>query len=244
MIEWTRISHGFAVEDVLCDVTLCLEPGRVLALLGPSGCGKSTLMKIAAGLVTPRSGVMTNTFARTACVFQDPRLLPWRRARENISFSLRIMGEKDRKAKMMAEEIGHRMGLSREDLKKFPYELSGGMRQRVALARALVIAPDLLLLDEPFSALDHRLRRDMQDLLIQALEAGGLSALFITHDVLEALRLADEVAIIGGQPGRIMSHVTVSEARQNRSPAMLYDRAAALTAEPAVKAAFEMRTDL
>ncbi|MDF2628824.1 MAG: transporter related protein [Symbiobacteriaceae bacterium] len=203
MLKLTAISHDYGQGTVLADISLDLAPGRVLALTGPSGCGKSTLLHMAAGLVTPGAGHVSNTFRRTACVFQEPRLLPWRTARENIAFGLKALGVRGAERRSRSEALARRLGLE-DALAKYPHQLSGGMRQRVALGRALAVEPDLLLLDEPFGALDAGRRAELQEMLLSLLRERGLAALLVTHDLAEAERLGDELVVLSGAPGRVL----------------------------------------
>lgn len=184
MLKLTGISHSFGDNRVLCGVSLTLFPGQRLAVMAPSGQGKTTLLRIILGLLRPDVGSVENTFRKTGVVFQEPRLLPWRTAAENVNL---VLG--DRKETLpRARELLQRLGLG-EAGDKYPRELSGGMQQRTALARALAVDADLLILDEPFKALDETLRR-------QALEEVGKSQaaiLLVTHDETEAKLLNCEI---------------------------------------------------
>jgi NitT/TauT family transport system ATP-binding protein len=191
-----RIGHAYLGRTVLDLVDLAIAPGEVVALVGPSGCGKSTLAHIAAGVVEPLRGCVTRGYARHGMVFQEPRLMPWATAADNIAYPLQLAGapRHERKARVLA--AADRVALAREDLDKFPVELSGGMRQRAAIARALVMEPDFVFFDEPFTALDQALKRRMQDLVIAAAATSSFGALFITHDLMEAMRIAHRVAVL------------------------------------------------
>lgn len=192
----TRITHAFLGREVLTRIGLRVDPGEVLALVGPSGCGKSTLIHIAAGLIAPREGRITRAYRRHAMVFQDPRLMPWATAQDNIAFAARLAGQPRRKAWAAAARAAGAAHFAPEDLTKYPVELSGGMRQRIAIARALVVAPDFVFFDEPFTALDAALKRRMQDLVIAASGAGRFGAIFVTHDLAEAARVAHRIAVM------------------------------------------------
>lgn len=184
MLKLTGISHSFGENAVLRDVSLTLSPGQRVALMGPSGRGKTTLLRVILGLLRPDAGTVENTFSRTAAVFQEPRLLPWRTALENVNL---VLGDR-RQTLPQAREQLRRMGL--EDAgDKYPRELSGGMQQRVALARALALEGELLILDEPFKALDETLRRQVME------EVGKTQAaiLLVTHDETEAESLGCEI---------------------------------------------------
>jgi sulfonate transport system ATP-binding protein len=183
---------------VINDINLEIKSGEVIALLGPSGCGKSTLLRLIAGLEKPSSGEVTidarrivGLDERCSIVFQEPRLLPWRTILQNVELGLR--GEKDNgKAAQLLAEVG--LG---EFLQCLPRQISGGMAQRVALSRALISEPSVLLLDEPLAALDALTRLQMQDLLSQVVEKTGVTIVLVTHDIDEALYLADRVVVLG-----------------------------------------------
>lgn len=196
VLTLTRITHAFLGREVVHRIHLAVDPGEVLALVGPSGCGKSTLIHIAAGLTEPREGRITRHYRRHAMVFQDPRLMPWATAQENIAFAARLSGQRRRAAWDAAARAAEAVHFAPEDLAKYPVELSGGMRQRIAIARALVVGPDFIYFDEPFTALDAALKRRMQDLVIGASRAGRFGAVFVTHDLAEAARVAHRIAVM------------------------------------------------
>ncbi|PIE16925.1 MAG: hypothetical protein CSA68_00310 [Rhodobacterales bacterium] len=240
MLHWQHISHRFGLTDVLEDIDLSLQKGRVLSLVGPSGCGKSTLLNIAAGLLDPTEGVLINEFERLAIVFQDHRLLPWRRGIDNIAYGLKARGMPKAERHAAARQLARRMGLDDEDISKFPHELSGGMRQRISLARALAVQPDLLLLDEPFSALDVGLRRDLQDLVVSLIAEHGLSGVFVTHDLSEALRVSDEIIVMAPDPGRIVYRQQIALPVAERDETYVFQAVGQLMQVPAVDAAFRV----
>lgn len=180
MLELNNISHRFDGNWVLQNRSLTLKPGERLAIMGPSGCGKTTLLRTALGLIRPTEGTVNNSFRSTAVVFQEPRLLPWRSALENVNL---VLGD-GRETRERAAGYLDLVGLS--DAKdKLPRELSGGMQQRVALARALALEGDCLILDEPFKAMDEALRGRIID-LVDRTEA---AVLLVTHDEAEAAAL-------------------------------------------------------
>lgn len=215
---------------VLADVDLEVSSGEIVALLGPSGCGKSTLLRLVAGLERPTSGevtvdgaLVTGIDAHCSVVFQEPRLLPWR----TISSNVRLGARGGQGASEVDEWLGL-VGLSGFG-GHLPKEVSGGMAQRAALARALIGHPGVLLLDEPFAALDALTRMQMQDLLVEVTEQLGTTVLLVTHDVDEALYLADRVVVLGQRGEGIVETLHVDAARpRNRSDARLTPLRAAL----------------
>ncbi|MFN8590340.1 MAG: ABC transporter ATP-binding protein [Thermomicrobiales bacterium] len=189
---------------VLYDIELEAAPGEFVAVLGASGCGKSTLLRLIAGLDHPSRGeiriggkTVTDCDPRCAVVFQEPRLLPWRSVAANVALGARGVRDAEAPAAMLA-----RVGLSGSE-GAWPHQLSGGMAQRVALARAFIRKPAVLLLDEPFAALDAFTRLQMGDLLRETCRDRSRTVLLVTHDVDEALRLADRVVLLGGCPASI-----------------------------------------
>jgi NitT/TauT family transport system ATP-binding protein len=196
VLDLHRVGHAYFGQSVLSGIHLSVARGEVVALVGPSGSGKSTLAHIAAGLLDPREGRLTRGYARHAMVFQDPRLLPWATARDNIAFPLRRSGLPRRDWPARVAGAAAMAELEPADLGKYPVELSGGMRQRVAIARALAAEPDFVFFDEPFTALDVALKRRMQDLVVAASRTARFAALFITHDLAEAIRIAHRIAVL------------------------------------------------
>lgn len=195
-LRLTRIGHAYFGRTVLDHIDLVVQPSEVVALVGPSGCGKSTLVHIAARIIDPLRGTVESGYSRHAMVFQEPRLLPWASARDNIAYPLRIAGMRRRERLVCAEQAAARASFSVVDLDKYPVELSGGMRQRVAIARALAVDPDFIFFDEPFTGLDVALKRRMQDLVIEASHTSRFSALFVTHDLIEAARIAHRIVVL------------------------------------------------
>jgi len=184
MLKLTGISHRYGNQPVLENRDLTLHPGQRLALMGPSGCGKTTLLRIALGLLKPTAGTVENTFLKTVAVFQEPRLLPWRTALENVNL---VLG--DGKATLtQARRALERMQLM-DAAEKYPRELSGGMQQRVAIARALAAQPDFLVLDEPFKGLDEALHAR----ILEEVDQTRAAVLLVTHDRSEADSLGCEI---------------------------------------------------
>ena len=184
MLKLTDISHSYGDHSVLKGVILKMEPGRRMALMGPSGCGKTTLLRIALGLIAPAEGRVENRFSRTRAVFQEPRLLPWATALENVNMVLEDNQTTLEKAKAALESVG-----LADALNKYPQELSGGMQQRVAIARALAAEADLLVLDEPFKAMDPELRQK----IIALVKETKAAILLVTHEEEEAMALGCEI---------------------------------------------------
>ena len=194
---------------------LTVEPGEFVAILGPSGCGKSTLLRIVAGLDRPTGGSVTldgmpvtGPGPDRGMVFQSYTLFPWLTVAQNIRFGLAERGLPEDQQRAIAEKFIARTGLKGFE-NHWPRQLSGGMQQRTALARALANDPEILLLDEPFGALDHQTRELMQELLLEIWEADRKTVLFVTHDIDEAIFLANRVVVMSARPGRIKADVTV-----------------------------------
>lgn len=232
------LGHRYALTDVLADIDLTLPVGESVALVGPSGCGKTTLLNLVAGLERPTTGRIEQRFASMAYVFQQARLLPWKTTLDNIALGLKARGEGRAEREHKARRWGLRLGLAEADLAKFPHQLSGGMQSRVALARAWALEPDLLLLDEPFSALDVGLKTELYTLLQAEVAARGVSLLMITHDLMEAVRLADRVLMMAPDPGRIVGEFRLQQPRSERDEDWVYRTTAAFMHEPAVRRGF------
>jgi NitT/TauT family transport system ATP-binding protein len=218
LIDIHGVSHWFEVPtgvlQVLDDIDLQVRPGEFVALLGPSGCGKSTLLRLVAGLEPATTGRITQngeTIERPdpsrIVVFQDPTLFPWRSVWDNVALGLQARGVLDAQRGRVDEAL-QRVGLT-EFAKAYPHQLSGGMAQRVALARALVNDPQLLVLDEPLGKLDSLTRIAMQSELVNLWQRAGFSALLVTHDVEEALFLANRVIVLSDRPARIAAEIAV-----------------------------------
>jgi NitT/TauT family transport system ATP-binding protein len=185
-------------------------------------------------------GKVENTFASFAFAFQDPRLLPWQTALDNIAFGLKAKGMGKKQRKQLATAISQKFGLELNDLNKFPKDLSGGMRQRVSFSRALVVKPELLFLDEPFSALDIGLKQELQQILIQQVTEHNLSILFITHDLMEAVRLSDQILLLAADPGHIVYTFNIDTPVEQRSEQFVYDETVKLLAHPVIIQTFEL----
>lgn len=199
-IEVRQLGKRFSEQarPVLSDLTFTVARGQSLCLLGPSGCGKTTLLRLLMGLELPTAGTIAIDPAQAAhisYVFQEPRLVPWRTCLENVLLPLELNRTSKATEKSRALDLLHQIGLS-ERLHHFPAELSGGMQMRVALARALVTQPKIVLLDEPFAALDERTRFRMQDLLLDLKSRLHLQYVFVTHSIAEAVYLGDLILLL------------------------------------------------
>jgi len=219
LIEVREVGKTYARRGVpvvaVGSVSFPIFDGEFLTLLGPSGCGKSTLLMMLAGLETPSSGGIMFDGERLSgarrdvgIVFQDATLLPWKSALENVLFPLRILRQKLAPHRRAAAQLLDSVGLAGAHDRK-PAELSGGMRQRVAICRALVHHPRLLLMDEPFSALDAITRDQMNLLLAELLERHRRTVVFVTHSIREAVFLSDRILVLGGRPSGVMADVRV-----------------------------------
>ena len=212
-----------APGGVLRELSFGLNAGEVGALVGPSGCGKSTLLRLIAGLDVEFSGAITRPArGRLGMVFQEPRLLPWRSVIDN----LRIAAPKADGAALDALLDAFHLTAHRDH---YPGELSGGLARRVALARAFAVEPELLLLDEPFVSLDAALATRLRAELIAMVERSPVTTLLVTHDLDEAIMLADRLILLSGQPARVAADIAIREKRGDRSPALIAEiRARAL----------------
>jgi NitT/TauT family transport system ATP-binding protein len=191
------------------DVSMQFAKGDLVSLIGPSGCGKTTVLKMMGGLISASSGLLeldgkaiTGTFPGVGVVFQTPTLMPWRSVLGNVLFPMEVLGKNDRKAKERAHEILRLTGLSGFE-QAYPRQLSGGMQQRVALCRAVIHEPSILLMDEPFGALDELTRLEMNDLLLELRRVTGATVVFVTHSISEAIYLSDRVFVFSKRPSVI-----------------------------------------
>jgi len=201
------------------DIDLEVRHGEFVVVIGPSGCGKSTLLKLLAGLETPTAGTLlhdgrpiTGPDVNRSLIFQQPSLYPWLSARDNVAFGLKLQGMGRRERKQQADEFLRLVGL-RNFASKHPHELSGGMQQRVAIARALCVGADVLLMDEPFAALDVQTRYQMQSFLLDIWQGSGRTVVFVTHHIDEAVYLADRVIVLTARPGRVLDSMPIDMAR-------------------------------
>ncbi len=212
-LEITGVSHEFQLDGkplpVLQDVTLDITPGAFVALVGPSGCGKSTLLRLVAGLDAPTAdgAPVASPDPSRVLMFQDPTLYPWRTVRANVGLGLEARGELRRHGHRVEEAL-RLVGLDGFGT-AYPHQISGGMAQRASLARALVNDPGLLILDEPLGKLDSLTRLQMQAELVRIWQDRGFTALLVTHDVEEALLLAERIIVFGPRPASVRADITV-----------------------------------
>lgn len=217
VITTDKLAFGYQPShNIIGPISLSISRGKLTSILGPSGCGKSTLLRLVAGLETPDHGSlsianMDNGRAPTfSFVFQDPTLLAWSNVQDNISLPLKLAGLSQDEIEQRSAAALSRVGLHHVE-HKMPHTLSGGMRMRVSLARALITKPDIILLDEPFAALDELSRLRLDEDLRQLVEETGITALFVTHNVSESVFLADDILVLKANPGRIAYQLTIAD---------------------------------
>ena len=220
LIQARNLDYRFPSGTVaLSGVDFSLSPGEFVSLVGPSGCGKSTLLRLVAGLLPVQPGFLTvggfdpkasrNGEHRCGFVFQSPTLLPWRTVEANLTLPLELDGVPGARSREIAADWLSRVGLS-DFAKAYPAQLSGGMLMRVSIARALASRPQILLMDEPFAALDDLTRGRLQEELLALRDREGFTTLFVTHNVSEAVFLSDRVLVLSARPGRVIGTVSVS----------------------------------
>ncbi len=234
------LNHSFGFTEILRNINFTLSKGEVLSIVGPSGGGKTTLLHLCADLLDIEEGEVKNSFTSSAFAFQDARLLPWKNVIDNISLGLLANGESTSLAVKKSKEIALKFGLEENDFDKFPKDLSGGMRQRVSFARALVVKPSLLFLDEPFSALDIGLKKELQTILIDMIDKKEISILFITHDLMEAIRLSDEILLLKADPGHIVKKFSYDLPQKERDDKYVYGESAKILQDNEIIDTFEL----
>lgn len=213
LLQMNHVEKSFADDTVaLRDMNLSVDQGGFISLLGPSGCGKSTALRLIAGLIRPTSGTIAWQGGQhegdLGVVFQEPTLMPWARVRENVWLPLRLRGTRYADCKEAIMRALELVGLEQFH-NAYPRELSGGMKMRVSIARALVTKPRLILMDEPFAALDEITRQKMNNDLLQLRDAMGCTVIFVTHSVAESVFLSDRIVVMAARPGRVVSEVRI-----------------------------------
>ncbi|MBO6893812.1 MAG: ABC transporter ATP-binding protein [Roseibium sp.] len=223
-IRLESVSHHYGETEVLRDISLDIPAGQIVCLVGPSGCGKSTLLRFIGGLERPSSGrVLQLGEAPEGClnpltfVFQDFALLPWRSVCGNVSLVLEDHGIRGNRAKAIIEDVLTRTKLS-DFADALPKQLSGGMKQRVAIARALAVNPAVMLMDEPLSALDSQTRELLMDDLVSLWNRQPFTAVYVTHNLAEAVRLGHTIVVLSRRPGKIREIVTIDTPIEDRRP--------------------------
>lgn len=220
MLQISHLSADYGGKPALADINLTLESGELLVVLGPSGCGKTTLLNLIAGFVPYQHGSITlegqrvtGPGAERGVVFQNEGLLPWRNVQDNVALGLQLAGVDKAQRRQAATQMLKKVGLEGAE-KRFIWQLSGGQRQRVGIARALAANPQLLLLDEPFGALDAFTREQMQTLLLKLWHETGKQVLLITHDIEEAIFMATELVLLSPGPGRVVERLRLDFSRR------------------------------
>ncbi|BBS83765.1 taurine ABC transporter ATP-binding subunit [Klebsiella quasipneumoniae subsp. similipneumoniae] len=220
MLQISHLSADYGGKPALADINLTLESGELLVVLGPSGCGKTTLLNLIAGFVPYQHGSITlegqrvtGPGAERGVVFQNEGLLPWRNVQDNVALGLQLAGVDKAQRRQAAAQMLKKVGLEEAE-KRFIWQLSGGQRQRVGIARALAANPQLLLLDEPFGALDAFTREQMQTLLLKLWHETGKQVLLITHDIEEAIFMATELVLLSPGPGRVVERLPLDFSRR------------------------------
>ena len=211
-----NIGHAFLGRTVFENVNLTLNTGEVVALIGPSGCGKTTVLQIAAGLIEPIRGRVRRAYQRHAVVFQEPRLLPWMTARDNIAYGLRAGGTGRALRNEIAERRATEVGLHIRDLQKYPAELSGGMRKRVGLARAIAGRPEVILYDEPTTGLDPVTADTINELIVNLNQKIHATSIAVTHDMASAFRIGHRIVMLSR--GKIVFDGTPEQIQRSNDP--------------------------
>ncbi|WCF06123.1 ABC transporter ATP-binding protein [Paenibacillus thiaminolyticus] len=227
-VEMSQVTHVYVTEReaklAIERLSVTIMPGEFVSLVGPSGCGKTTILSIIAGLLEPTHGsvrVYGNAVAgpspRVGYMLQSDYLYPWRTILENASLGLELTKRWNRESEALVRDLLNGMGLGGTEA-SYPHQLSGGMRQRVALVRTLATSPELLLLDEPFSALDYQTKLQLEDLVVDTLKARRKTAVLVTHDLSEAIAVSDRVIVLNRDPGSMRKAFTIPDAIREAQP--------------------------
>ncbi|MFL1672419.1 ABC transporter ATP-binding protein [Paenibacillus dendritiformis] len=227
-VEMSQVTHVYVTEReaklAIDRLSVTIMPGEFVSLVGPSGCGKTTILSIIAGLLEPTHGTVrvygdavTGPSPRVGYMLQSDYLYPWRTIIENASLGLELTKQWNRESEERVRELLNGMGLGGTEA-SYPHQLSGGMRQRVALVRTLATSPELLLLDEPFSALDYQTKLQLEDLVVDTLKARRKTAVLVTHDLSEAIAVSDRVIVLDRDPGTVRKAFAIPDVIRETQP--------------------------
>ncbi|PZM65401.1 ABC transporter ATP-binding protein [Paenibacillus dendritiformis] len=227
-VEMSQVTHVYVTEReaklAVDRLSVTIMPGEFVSLVGPSGCGKTTILSIIAGLLEPTNGTVrvygdavTGPSPRVGYMLQSDYLYPWRTIIENASLGLELTKQWNRESEERVRELLNGMGLGGTEA-SYPHQLSGGMRQRVALVRTLATSPELLLLDEPFSALDYQTKLQLEDLVVDTLKARRKTAVLVTHDLSEAIAVSDRVIVLDRDPGTVRKAFAIPDVIRETQP--------------------------
>lgn len=213
LVQFDEVTKKFNNQTVIEKFSYTLNQGEVIVFLGPSGCGKTTLLNLTAGLIMPTAGEIYCATNDIGYVFQEPRLIPWQTVLDNVLFAVKTGQKTDKLDK--AKEALSKVGLE-QSMNCYPKQLSGGMKQRVSIARALVSNPKIILMDEPFSALDLDLKRELQEDVISIIDEKEIGIVYVTHDREEAVKIADRIIVLDDRFCKINKQVSLEKERRKR----------------------------